>query len=383
MYSLEAHGRMVAGRGRTNAYFQALEKSIKPNSIVADIGSGIGTFALFAANLGAKRVYAIESEDIIQLGREIAIHNDLAQCIEFIQARSADVTLPERADIIVSDLRGVLPLLRSHPGDIIDARRRLLATGGLLIPQSDVIYAAPVEAESFYDSLTIPWERAVTGIDGNACRHAAVNTWYRHSVRPEQMLAPAETWAVLDYGSLNTADLEGNCEWTAARDGNVHGVCFWFDATLLDEIRISNAPGETETVYGAAFFPLDTPTDVVAGDRISMFAQSRLISGDYVWTWKTRIFGAAKEAQKADFAQSTFFGTMLSLDYLGKIASDFRPELSARGGATKSVLELIGAGESPGAITAFLKNDFPGEFPDAAAALRFTERAIREYAMES
>ena len=64
------------------------------------------------------------------MAREIAAANGFADRIDFFQELSTEVELPERADVIVSDLRGVLPAYQHHIGAIADARERLLAPGG-------------------------------------------------------------------------------------------------------------------------------------------------------------------------------------------------------------------------------------------------------------
>ena len=51
------------------------------------------------------------------MAREVAAANGYAERIQFIQDRAEDVKLPERADVIVSDLRGALPFLGVHLHD--------------------------------------------------------------------------------------------------------------------------------------------------------------------------------------------------------------------------------------------------------------------------
>ena len=137
---------MIADATRMGAFARALGQAIKPGAVVIDIGTGTGICALLACRHGARRVYAIEPDDAIQVAREIAAANGYADRIEFIQAISTQVTLPERADVIVSDLGGVLPWFQRHIPSIVDARARFLAPGGVLIPQQDVGWAAVVEA---------------------------------------------------------------------------------------------------------------------------------------------------------------------------------------------------------------------------------------------
>ena len=93
------------------AYSEALRRTVRPGSVVVEIGTGPGVFAVLACQLGASRVYAIEPDPIIQVAREIAAVNHCADRIEFIEDISTRVELPSRADVIFSDMRGVLPLL--------------------------------------------------------------------------------------------------------------------------------------------------------------------------------------------------------------------------------------------------------------------------------
>ncbi len=123
MYSLTGHGHMVTDKLRTDAYAQALEQDIKTGDVVAEIGTGTGIFALLACRFGARRVYAFEPSAIIELAREIAAANGFADRIEFIPKLSFESALPERADVIVSDVHGVLPFFNRGLVSLIDARQ--------------------------------------------------------------------------------------------------------------------------------------------------------------------------------------------------------------------------------------------------------------------
>src|SRR5574338_341457 len=138
MYSLHFYGQMLADAPRMDAYASALRHAIKPDSVVMDLGCGPGVFALLACKLGARRVYAVEPNNVIGLAREAAVANGFASRIEFFDTLSTDVTLPEPATLIVSDLRGVLPYYQQHLPSILDARKRLLARDGVLIPRRDI-----------------------------------------------------------------------------------------------------------------------------------------------------------------------------------------------------------------------------------------------------
>src|SRR5690349_13629207 len=158
MYSLHFYGQMLADAPRMDAYGAALRHVIRPDSVVMDLGCGPGVFALLACKLGARRVYAVEPDNVIGLAREAAVANGFADRIEFFEKLSTEITVPEPADIIVSDLRGVLPWFQQNIPSIIDARKRLLARGGVLIPHRDILWAAIVEAREQYEEFVGPWK---------------------------------------------------------------------------------------------------------------------------------------------------------------------------------------------------------------------------------
>ena len=151
-----------------DAYAAALRHTIKPDSVVMDLGCGPGVFALLACKLGARRVYAVEPEHVIAIAREAAAANGYADRIEFFEDFSTEITLPEPATIIVSDLRGVLPWFQQHIPAIIDARERLLARGGTLIPRRDILWAAAIESADRYGEITGPWEESGFDLDLSA-----------------------------------------------------------------------------------------------------------------------------------------------------------------------------------------------------------------------
>src|SRR5438094_7907332 len=131
MYTIPEYGRMMGDRVRMEAYTLALRQAVKPGSVVLDIGTGTGIFAVLACQFGARVVYALEPDEAaVEVARDLARQNGCGGHIEFIQERSTRVTLCEKADVMISDLRGVLPLFQHHLPAIVDARRRLLTPGG-------------------------------------------------------------------------------------------------------------------------------------------------------------------------------------------------------------------------------------------------------------
>jgi protein arginine N-methyltransferase 1 len=313
MYSLHFYGQMIADAARMEGYAAALRQTVKTDSVVMDLGCGPGVFAVLACKLGARRVYAVEPENVIGLAREIAAANGCADRIEFFDKLSTEITLPEPADIIVSDLRGVLPWFEQHIPSIIDARARLLARGGVLIPRRDVLWAALIEAPAQYAELVGPWRANKLGLDLSAGTRQITNNWRKTYIDREQFLVEPICWTTIDYYEVESTNIHARMSWQAARNGTAHGVAVWFDSELVDGIRISNHPAAPKMTYGTGLFPFSQPVEVLEGERIEFRLAADLVQDGYVWRWDT-------DFPRLSFKQSTFYGVPLSAAQLRKSA---------------------------------------------------------------
>jgi SAM-dependent methyltransferase len=370
MYSLGMYGEMVGDAVRMRAYTRALRDAVKPHSVVLDIGTGTGIFAILAAQFGARRVYAIEPAEAIRVARDIAAASGCADRIEFIQQMSTRVSLPERADVIISDLHGALPLYRYHLPSIIDARERLLAPGGTLIPLREHLRAAVVESPVAYERATRPWGDNAQGLDMEPARRLLIHQMSRARVEPEGILLPAQTWAALDYTRITDADVSGKASWIAEKSGTAHGVLVWFDAVLAENAEFTNAPGEPETIYGSTFFPLAQPVTLDVGDRVEVTLSADLVNGEYVWRWNTVVAEQQNGFRiKATFKQSTFFGTPLSRAHLCRTASGFVPTLDEDGEVDRFILVQMDGANSLDAIARQLMERYPARFANNREAL--------------
>ncbi|HEU4711406.1 MAG TPA: class I SAM-dependent methyltransferase [Pyrinomonadaceae bacterium] len=372
MYSVTGYGKMIADEVRMDAYVRAMRQAIKPGSVVIDLGSGPGVFALLAVEMGARRVFAIEPDNVIQVGREAAREHGVSDRIEFIQDFSTKVSLPEQADVIVSDLRGVLPWHGQHIPSIIDARSRLLATDGILIPKRDSVWAAAVEVSEQYDGIVKPWSS--NGVTLNAGRKLAVNLWSKIRVKPENLLSQPICWHELDYYRVNDVNVCEQLSLTFLRGGIAHGLAIWFDTELFGGVGFSNAPGGEKVIYGNAFFPFKEPVEVATGDRIDVRLEARLIGEDYVWRWDTTVCET-----KISFKQSTLFGAPFSPEQLRKRASSYVPTLNDDGAIARFVLSQIDGGNSIEQIANKVAKEFPQRSLDENAAMNLVAEISEKY----
>lgn len=362
MYSPRNYGEMIADSTRTRAYVRAIAGSVRPDDTVLELGCGPGLFSLLACRAGARKVYAIESEEIVHHARSLAAANGLETRIEFLHTDSRRAQLPERVNVIVFDLRGNLPLFECAIPSIEDARQRFLAPAGIMIPRRDIMKAAIVEASDYYSRLTSAWRVFEPEIDLSRSLMLILNDSYTAYFKEDQLLTESKRWCVLDYQAGVTPNAAGDLCFHAMRAGTAHGICVWFEAELSDGIEFSSGPGDVRGVYGQRFFPWPQPVSLEAGQEIQISLHADLVGDQYVWRWDTRIPERTKDSGRC-FLQSTFQGANLAPDSLRRRAADFVPSLSEDGQANRWVLQAIDGRASLQEIAQAAAKRFPRSFP--------------------
>ena len=377
-YTLGGYGEMIAPTQRMHGYLAALRKAIRPGSIVLDIGAGTGIFSLLACKLGAGHVHSVEPDDAVLLGHTFAADNGFAGRITFHQQLSSRVSLPTQADVIVSDLRGIIPLFQHHIPAIIDARQRLLAPGGVLIPMRDVLYGSMIESPELYARYQEPWLKNEFGLNLTAAHPMAVNSWKKARINPQQLLTAPQVWCTLDYRTIDAPDVKGELSWTVQRAGVAHGLGLWFDAELADGIGFSNAPGEPDLVYGQAFFPLQHEVALEIGDRLSIVLSANLVGANYIFSWQTSV--QTQRGTKASFRQSTFLGEVVSLAKMKRTEVHFAPSPTQEMEIDRQCLALADGLTCLGDMARALTEQFPQRFARSQDALAYVANLFEAYA---
>lgn len=381
-YSVTNYGRMIEPGPRLEAYVQAVKAAVEPGSVVADIGTGTGFFAVLAAKLGAERVYAIEPGESIQVGRETARQNGVEDRITFIHGLSTDVDLEQKVDVIISDLRGALPLYGTHIPSLIDARERHLKPGGILLPTKDTIRVAVAHDPKSYREHVEPWAINTEGLDLEPQRRRAVNSWYGQRVERGSLRTDPLTWVELNYETIDSPDVDETIVWEVGRAGTAHGLSVWFDAEISPNAGFTTGPDGPELVYGSAFFPFERPLDLLAGDRLYVDFRAKLVADEYTWIWNSRLEGVDGQ-DRVSFEQSTLHGAPVTAERLRQRAADFRPSLSTRGEVDAVILQRMDGQRSLAQIANEISQKFPHEFPDRQDALSRVADLSVEYSARS
>ena len=381
-YDIYAYGRMVADNIRTDAYAEALRRAITPETVVLDLGTGVGVLALLAAKAGARKVYAVDPNDSIQIAREMAQANDCADKIVFIQDLSTRIDLPERANVIVSDMHGIVPMFEHHLPSVIDARRRHLAPEGKIIPAKDSLWAAPVQAPESRDHVALPWAKRPYGFDWTPAARIAHNDWFKFKDKTDSsnFFSEPQRWATVDYATIDSPNVNGKLTFNANRAGECHGIVVWFDSQLSDDVGFSNAPTASETIFGQAFFPWLDPVNLSPDYVVQFDLRCDLIDNYHLWRWATTVRDSAGKI-RAEFKQSTFFGMPISPVRLQQQSNnEYAPKLGPDGEIRRFILSIMDGQNSLEAIASQTAARFADRFTRSAEATALVVELAEKYA---
>lgn len=361
---------MAFDRTRNEAYAAAIRKHVTPESVVLDLGAGLGVLGLIAAAAGARKVYLVEPESVIHGAREVAARNGFGDRVVAIQGRIEDVELPEKVDIITSVFTGNLLYSEDLLPSLFHARDVWLKPGGKLIPDAAELLVAPVGAPRLHEEAIGSWSNLHLGLDFSPLRRFAANHLFherRVGFLPELLAAP-RVLVVSDFAQATKADLDADTRFAIANDATCAGMVAWIRIRLADE-WLGTGPLDPSVHWTPQLMLVDPQIPVRAGEQLR-FHLKRPGHGDWTWTLQ----GDAGQRR-----QSTFLSEVLPLKELRKLAPDHAAILSERGRAMHDLLGKMNGGTRSDQIAAYLHATYPRQFADKSAALAFVRETARRY----
>jgi protein arginine N-methyltransferase 1 len=370
---LEFHAFCLTDTGsRLDQFAKAIAAGITPGDTIVDLGAGSGILSFLACQAGARRVYAIEAGQSLEFARRLAAANGFQDRIEFIGKPSTQVILPERVDAIVGDIHDTFGLQAHGLTSIVDARERFLKPGGALIPCSIELMAAPVEAFERYGKTVDVWRRHVHGVDLTPLTMLAVNQPSAARIERTHLLAVPASLGTIDLARTETPHAGGTTHVDVTRDGVLHGICGCYVTTLADGVMMGNVPGDSGTTnFAQAFFPIESPVPVLAGDRVMIRLETHDGSAA---RWQVEVTRGTQAL--ARFDHSTLHVEALSIDALRKQAGDYRPTLSPLGAMERDLLDRFDGTHSAAELEAWLTNRSGSVLPSAREAAAFLKQTI-------
>ncbi|MDB5212284.1 MAG: Protein arginine N-methyltransferase 1 [Myxococcaceae bacterium] len=373
MYTVLEYGWMAADGVRIDAYSRAIAKAVKPGAVVVDLGCGTGLMSLLALRAGARVVHGIDLNPAVWLARDLAAENGFADRFRAHHKSSFDVEIDEPVDVIVADLRGTSPLFDQNLAVLEDARKRWLSPSGVLIPARDRLVVALVEMKTQRDFLEQGWTSIEQhGFKAAAARSATLNSVYTDSDAPlfaNQVLSEAKSWTEIEYGMPFVSTRTKTLDLAVTRSGSAHALAVWFEATLLDDIGFTTAPGN-RVVYKRTVLPLLEPVRVQVGDTAKVTL--RTDTSGVEWAWDTQIAGGPR------VRQATFLGMPSSPEALLRESITATPERSSRGELVSQILAEMDGKRTLHDLIDRVASDHPGQRRDSL--VDEVKTCVRRYA---
>lgn len=251
------HTLMLNDRVRTSAYLTALREVVRPGDIVVDIGTGTGILAIGAIRAGAKHVYAIEATGIGKTAEALFEANGLADQITLLPGWSNQITLPEKADVLVSEIIGHEPLGENVLETTIDACERLLKKEARLIPRKLKIFGLPLtipeielSKRTFTKERLESWETFYE-INFNPLKKMLQDNSHNFFIKPQK----ASKWlnisepillADIDFKTQKQAKIDNMVEGVAKVSGELNGLLIYFELELGSNTILSTHPARVD-----------------------------------------------------------------------------------------------------------------------------------------
>jgi len=281
---------LIKDQQRVEAFGTAIGRTVKPGDVVVELGSGLGTYSFFAARAGARKVYGIEKGGIVRTAEQLARLNSLAQIVEFVEGDSTDVSLPEKADVLILENFSSLFVRRRLSEIIQDALERHLKDKGRVIPEKASMFLAPFTEESLWrECLRLEdtgWE--LYQLDLGLLRQMMLNSPHVIRAGAGSMLASPQFFKQVEIARPSEFLFDVILTYRIEKRAILHGLLGWFDLQISDGVCLSNAPWNADSTWGQVAFPLAQPRPVEAGEKITvrLSCQRGTIRDDLWWAWQ-------------------------------------------------------------------------------------------------
>ncbi|NNF27192.1 MAG: class I SAM-dependent methyltransferase, partial [Gemmatimonadetes bacterium] len=237
---------------------------VGPDDVVLEIGTGLGTFALFAAAAGARHVWAVDGEPILHVAEALGKVNGHQDRITWLRGWVPELEVPEAVDVLIFE-DFVTPLFDVRIYRLLKAAiAKYLAPGGRMIPSRATVFLAPLVAqavrtrlfplETVDDRFGIDWSPAEPYL-GNLPRQERLPVG---SLAGEGMRAYGVEFPHLPQ----VQEMGGTVQWTLEPGTCLGALCLWFDLDMGGGRVVSNRPGNEAGPWGQLVLPLDPPLAV-------------------------------------------------------------------------------------------------------------------------
>jgi len=285
------HRDMLTDATRMDAFKRAIDKAIKPGMVVADIGTGTGILAYWAAKAGAEHVYAIEASAMAGKAEEILAQSGVADRVTVLRGLSYEVDVPKPCDVIVSETLGHVGIDEGCLPVAKDAQR-FLKPDGIFIPGDVELIAQVVNCPAFAHEISC-WRPSEDGFDASPMRQLALEMSYLTSSGSYEALS--ELASVVRYRLGD--DLPG--PWggkmvSKGRIGKANAIVVSFRSELVPGVSIE---GSKSSNWRVALLPFSQPLKIGKDDEVEVEVElfGDPVNGELA-RWRAQIVGSDQSA---------------------------------------------------------------------------------------
>jgi protein arginine N-methyltransferase 1 len=286
---LYLHEQMLADAVRLQAYHAAIQRYVTSQDCVADIGTGTGVLAFFAAAKNPRKVYALDhSKKMLDYARAAADANGIAN-LTFVASTSHRFHPAEPIDVIVQEQMGIALFDEGMVETILDVRDRCLKPGGRILPAKFEFYLEPVQ---LLDRERVPLieEQRTHGLRFPRAPTAPHSAYHFREIAPgdvEFLLCDPDPVFTFDLSTLTLDQIPKRffVGKPIVRRGHVDGIGMYFKAIFDADISFSTGPDAVKTHWPMLLYR--TPVRrCSAGEMFTMQVEVPDLSEHLSWSWK-------------------------------------------------------------------------------------------------
>lgn len=278
------HFPMIHDQPRNEAYRDAINATVTEGMSVLEIGTGSGLLAMMAVEAGAGHVTTCEKvPEIAATAREIIRRNGFQDRITVLDKHSKQLSvgtdLPDKADILISEILGAAFLGEAVLTSVIHARESLLKPGAPMIPLGGATMAGIIDLAGV--ETVVEAGSNVMGFDLSPFDQLApVKLRLTPALAPVLLTAPQAAYSY-DLGGRSELPVEKTIDFRVTRDGRAIGAAIWMQIRLTDSIVLENALPEGLRMHWPIYlYRFREPRDVREGQTLSLKAGT---DGVEVW----------------------------------------------------------------------------------------------------
>lgn len=296
---------MLSDRVRMDAYFNSIfqNKNHFAGKTVLDVGTGSGILAIWSAQAGARKVYAVEATKMAKHARELVKANNVQDVVEVIEGSMEDVTLPEKVDVIISEWMGYFLLRESMFDSVIYARDCWLKPTGVMYPSRARMFLAPIRSGiadhkmGDYEGSMDDWHgflketKTYYGVDMSVFtkpfseeqKKYYLQTSLWNNLHPNQVIGTPAIIKEIDCSTATVEDIQNVQASISSSISNEEtrlcGFSGWFDVHFQGSkvnpaeqvVELTTEPSENDsTHWGQQVFLLHPSVPVSAGDDLAI-----------------------------------------------------------------------------------------------------------------